>query len=164
MERVDKPKVFISYAWSSEEYRQKVLSFADQLINDGVDVLLDRYLAPGIDLTAFMESSVNDESVTNVLILMDKVYTEKANKRQGGVGTETQIISPELYGKVEQTKFIPVLFEREKADGIHHGYAPNYAYIKILTKYSEKSLRKMIFYVKIDKIEDGCCFGHIVTE
>ena len=114
MERVDKPKVFISYAWSSEEYRQKVLSFADQLINDGVDVLFDRYLAPGIDLTAFMESSVNDESVTNVLILMDKVYTEKANKRQGGVGTETQIISPELYGKVEQTKFIPVLFERDE--------------------------------------------------
>lgn len=112
MERVDKPKVFISYAWSSEEYKQKVLSFSKQLINDGVDVLLDRYLAPGIDLAAFMESSVNDESVTNVLILMDKVYTEKANKRQGGVGTETQIISPELYGKVEQTKFIPVLFER----------------------------------------------------
>lgn len=110
MERVDKPKVFISYAWSSEECRQKVLSFADQLINDGVDVLLDRYLAPG----AFMESSVNDESVTNVLILMDKVYTEKANKRQGGVGTETQIISPELYGKVEQTKFVPVLFERDE--------------------------------------------------
>lgn len=101
MERVDKPKVFISYAWSSEEYKQKVLSFSKQLINDGVDVLLDRYLAPGIDLTAFMESSVNDESVTNVLLLMDKVYTEKANKRQGGVGTETQIISPELYGKVE---------------------------------------------------------------
>ena len=44
MERVDKPKVFISYAWSSEEYKQKVLSFADQLIHDGVDVLLDRYV------------------------------------------------------------------------------------------------------------------------
>ena len=41
MERVDKPKVFISYAWSSEEYKQKVLSFSKQLINDGVDVLLD---------------------------------------------------------------------------------------------------------------------------
>lgn len=61
-------------------------------------------------------------------------------------------------------KEFPVLFERERADGIHHGYTPNYTHIKILTKYSEKSLRKMIFYVKIDKIEDGCCFGHIITE
>ena len=50
MERVDKPKVFISYAWSSEEYKQKVLSFADQLIHDGVDVLLDRYVDSGSDL------------------------------------------------------------------------------------------------------------------
>ncbi len=61
-------------------------------------------------------------------------------------------------------KEFPVLFEREKADGIHHGYAPNYTHIKILTKYSDKSLRKMIFYVKIDKIEDGCCIGHILPQ
>ena len=52
-------------------------------------------------------------------------------------------------------KEFPVLFEREKSDGIHHGYAPNYAHIKILTKNSEKSLRKMIFYVKIDRIGDN---------
>lgn len=58
-------------------------------------------------------------------------------------------------------KEFPVLFEREKKDNIHHGYAPNYAHIKILTKYSEKSLRKMIFYVKIDKIGDDCCLGEI---
>ena len=61
-------------------------------------------------------------------------------------------------------KEFPVLFEREKADNIHHGYTPNYTHIKILTKYSEKSLRKMIFYVKIDKIEDGCCLGHILPD
>lgn len=59
-------------------------------------------------------------------------------------------------------KEFPILFEREKSDGIHHGYAPNYAHIKILTKNSEKSLRKMIFYVKIDKIGDNCCFGEII--
>ncbi|MGN0637796.1 MAG: tRNA (N(6)-L-threonylcarbamoyladenosine(37)-C(2))-methylthiotransferase MtaB [Huintestinicola sp.] len=59
-------------------------------------------------------------------------------------------------------KEFPVLFEREKSDGVHHGYAPNYAHIKILTKNSEKSLRKMIFYVKIDKIGDNCCFGEII--
>lgn len=114
MERVDKPKVFISYAWTSEEYKDKVLSFAAQLIQDGVDVLLDRYQAPGTDLIAFMERSVNDESVMNVLILMDEGYAAKANKRQGGVGTEAQIISPEIYDKVEQTKFIPVLFDLGK--------------------------------------------------
>lgn len=73
-------------------------------------------------------------------------------------GAETRkIFLQSLIGKE-----FPVLFEREKADGIHHGYAPNYTHIKILTKYSEKSLRKMIFYVKIDKIGDDCCFGEII--
>ncbi|MBQ7783568.1 MAG: tRNA (N(6)-L-threonylcarbamoyladenosine(37)-C(2))-methylthiotransferase MtaB [Oscillospiraceae bacterium] len=61
-------------------------------------------------------------------------------------------------------KEFPVLFEREKSDGIPHGYAPNYTHIKILTKSSEKSLRKMIFYVKIDKIGDDCCYGHIIEK
>ncbi|MCI7768251.1 MAG: tRNA (N(6)-L-threonylcarbamoyladenosine(37)-C(2))-methylthiotransferase MtaB [Oscillospiraceae bacterium] len=59
-------------------------------------------------------------------------------------------------------KDFPVLFERERSDGIHHGYTPNYVHVKILTKSSEKSLRKMIFYVKIDKIGDDCCFGEII--
>lgn len=58
-------------------------------------------------------------------------------------------------------KTYPVLFEREKNDGFHGGYAPNYTFIKILTKNSEKSLRNMVFYVTIDKIGDDCCFGHI---
>ncbi|MGN1106577.1 MAG: MiaB/RimO family radical SAM methylthiotransferase, partial [Huintestinicola sp.] len=74
-----------------------------------------------------------------------------------------------LVGEESREKFLqslvgkefPVLFEREKSDGIHHGYAPNYTNIKILTKYSEKSLRKMIFYVKIEKIGDDCCLGKI---
>lgn len=58
-------------------------------------------------------------------------------------------------------KTFPVLFEREKNDGFHRGFTPNYILIKTLTKNSNKSLRNSIFYVTIDKIEDGCCIGHI---
>lgn len=63
--------------------------------------------------------------------------------------------------KSQLGKTYPVLFEREKNDGFHGGYAPNYTFIKILTKNSEKSLRNMVFYVTIDKIGDDCCYGHI---
>ena len=48
---------------------------------------------------------------------------------------------------------IPVLFEREKNDKIPHGYSPNYTLIKSLTKKPDKSLRNMIFYVKIKRLE-----------
>ena len=118
MEKIPEPKVFISYAWASEEYKDKVLAFAYELArNAGIDVVLDRWdLKEGQDKYAFMEQCVNDPTITNVLILLDPAYEEKANNREGGVGTETQIISPEVYNKIKQEKFLPVVFER-KEDG-----------------------------------------------
>lgn len=112
--KIEHPKVFISYAWGTEEYNDKVILFATDLKRDGVEVVFDRWqLKEGNDTYAFMERSVSDESITNVLILLDPVYAKKANDRDGGVGTETQIISPEVYNKVEQGKFLPVIFERD---------------------------------------------------
>lgn len=108
------PKVFISYSWTSPEHEQFVLSLATALRENGVDCILDKWdLRPGQDKYAFMESMVVDPAVSRVLIICDRKYQEKANARAGGVGTETQIISQELYGRVEQTKFIPVICERD---------------------------------------------------
>src|SRR5262249_54400457 len=36
-----------------------------------------------------------------------------ADARQAGVGSESQIISGELYGRVQQQKFIPIIAERD---------------------------------------------------
>lgn len=114
------PKIFISYAWGSEEYQAKVLSLATDLVHDGVDVQLDKWsLKEGNNTYAFMEQCVADTSITNVLILLDEQYSMKANLRSGGVGTETQIISPEIYNKTKQEKFIPIIFERGQNDEVH---------------------------------------------
>ena len=56
----------------------------------------------------------------------------------------------------------PVLFEREQSPEFHNGHTPDYLFIKVLKKSCEKSLRNQIFYVKIDKIENDCCIGHII--
>lgn len=62
-------------------------------------------------------------------------------------------------------KTFPVLFEREKEDGFHRGFTPNYILIKILTKTSKKSLRNSFFYVTIEMIDDdGCAVGRIVSD
>jgi hypothetical protein len=106
------PKVFISYSWSGSEHEQDVIELATTLRNHGVDAILDKWdLKPGQDKFVFMESMVTDASVVKVLVLCDQRYQEKANNRSGGVGTESQIISQELYTRVQQTKFIPVVFE-----------------------------------------------------
>lgn len=131
MNRIDNPKVFISYAWGTEDYQAKVLSFATDLMNDGIDVVLDRWsLKEGNDTYAFMEQSVTDSTITNVLILLDSNYEKKANGRNGGVGTETQIISPEIYNKVKQEKFLPVIFERNL-----NGDIPKPQYLKTMLHF-----------------------------
>ena len=61
-----------------------------------------------------MEQCVTDYSIDKVLILSDHLYAEKADKRKGGVGNETTIISVEVYEDADQQKFIPVVMERDE--------------------------------------------------
>lgn len=104
------PKVFISYSWAGEEYKTQVLHLAESLVSNHVDVIFDQWdLRPGHDMYAFMERSIAEAD--KVLILCDKTYADKANNREGGVGTETTIITPEVYRKSDQVKFIPVIME-----------------------------------------------------
>jgi hypothetical protein len=112
MSDITNPKVFISYSWSSEEHKERVLRWAQDLVGQGIKVLIDRWnLREGQDKYAFMESMVTDAEVNHVLCLSDAKYAEKADKREGGVGTESQIITPQLYAKANQTKFIPIVCE-----------------------------------------------------
>lgn len=110
------PKLFVSYSWSSSEHEQWVLDLATRLVESGVDVLLDKWaLKEGHDTFAFMEQMVTDPTVSKVAIISDQIYAEKADGRAGGVGTETQIISAEVYAKREQTKFVAILPVRDPA-------------------------------------------------
>ena len=103
-------KVFISYSWTTPRHEKWVLDLAERLVDKGVDVVLDKWdLSEGQDKYAFMEKMVQDESIDKVLIICKKEYKEKADDRQGGVGTETQIITPMLYSRAEETKFIPII-------------------------------------------------------
>ncbi|TKB74486.1 MAG: hypothetical protein E8D46_05470 [Nitrospira sp.] len=108
------PRVFISYSWSSPGHQARIRQWAEQMVSDGVDVVLDVWgLKEGDDKYAFMEKMVTDESVTHVLVFSDSEYAAKADARKAGVGTESQIISREVYAKVQQSKFIPVVCEFE---------------------------------------------------
>ncbi len=107
------PKVFISYSWTNKTYQESVIDLASRLRHDGVDVKLDVWdLKEGQDKYAFMEMCVTDPEIDRVLIFSDNTYAQKADQRKGGVGDETTIISPEVYGNVDQQKFIPVVMER----------------------------------------------------
>jgi len=126
-------KIFISYSWTTPEHEEWVLSLAKRLISDGVEVVLDKWdLKEGHDLYDFMESMVKSPEINKVLIILDKKYTERADARKGGVGTETQIISPKMYKDVSQEKFIPIVRERnEEGDAFMPTYLDGRVYIDL---------------------------------
>jgi hypothetical protein len=114
------PRTFISYSWTSPTHESWVLNLASRLREDGVDVILDKWdLKPGHDSYVFMESMVTDPTVTKVVMICDKAYVEKANSRAGGVGTESQIISPELYKNSAQDKFAALMTDEDDEGNAH---------------------------------------------
>lgn len=129
------PKVFISYSWSTPAYEQWVLDLATELVNSGVDVVLDKWeLREGHDSIVFMEKMVTDKSITKVILICDQVYAKKADERASGVGTETQIISAEMYSSQSQDKFAAVIAEKDESD---KPYLPTYYKSRIYVDLSE---------------------------
>ncbi|WP_417071155.1 SEFIR domain-containing protein [Niveibacterium terrae] len=129
------PRLFISYSWSTSEHEQWVIDLATELVNSGVDVVLDKWdLREGHDSIAFMEKMVTDPSISKVILVCDQVYASKADDRSGGVGTETQIISAEVYAKQSQDKFVAVIAEKSDAG---KPYLPAYYKSRIYVDLSE---------------------------
>lgn len=101
-------KAFISYAWEDDTHKTWVRKFAEKLRTDGVEVILDHWhLAPGDQLTEFMEKSIRDNDF--VLIICTAKYKSKSDQRDGGVGYEGDIITSEVFTQRNQRKFIPIL-------------------------------------------------------
>lgn len=109
---MENPKVFISYSWHPEENKIRVQRLAERLMQDGVNVILDIWdLKHGHDKYVFMEQMVKDPDIKKVLVICNEDYALKADARKGGVGTESTIMSGDIYSLAEQTKFIPILME-----------------------------------------------------
>ena len=140
------PKVFISYSWSSSSHQKFVIDLAEKLTTDGVNIIIDKWdLKEGQDKYAFMEQMVTDPAVNKVLIISDCNYADKADHKTGGVGTESQIISSEIYNKVTQTKFIPIVTEFDENG---KAYLPVFLSSRIYINFGEES----IFYDEYDKL------------
>ena len=81
-----------------------------------------------------MEQMVTDPQITKVAIICDEKYVSKADGRSGGVGTETQIISREVYEKQDQGKFVAVITAKDEQG---KPYLPTYYKSRIYIDLSE---------------------------
>lgn len=156
------PKLFVSYSWTSQDHETWVINLATELRESGVDVILDKWdLKEGHDAHAFMERMVTDSDVKKVVLVCNKSYAEKANDRSGGVGTETQIISAEIYAKQAQGKFVALVTERDdKGDPYLPAYYRSRIYIDMTDRVAgaegvEQLLRWVFDQPRYEKPEIG---------
>lgn len=129
------PKLFISYSWTNPQHEQWVIALATELRESGVDVILDKWdLKEGHDAIVFMEKMVSDPEVRKVLLVCDETYARKSDGRAGGVGTESQIISKEVYENTSQDKFVAVVTQKDENG---KPYVPTYYKSRIHIDLSE---------------------------
>jgi hypothetical protein len=103
------PRALLSYSWDGPEHQQWVAKFAERLHGEsGVEIIFDRWhLNPGDDKLHFMEQAVADSNF--VIVVCTPTYAKRANKREGGVGYESMVITAEQAEHILTNKFIPVL-------------------------------------------------------
>jgi hypothetical protein len=140
--------VFVSYSWDSEDHKDWVRQLADDLINNGINVILDQYdLEVGSDMTYFMEKSMTADKI---LVLLTPNYKLKADDRKGGVGFEYSMISAEYYSsQAEKSKVIPILCNGNQKDS-----CPAFVKTKVFHDMTEKPYYDAKLYELIKIIVD----------
>ena len=117
------PTVFISYSHDSPEHADRVLAFADRLVQDGIDVILDQYeFSPPEGWPRWMDEHIR--SADFVLMVCTETYFrrvmgEEESGKGLGVKWESNLIYQHIYNAdTTNTRFIPVLFEGGKVEHI----------------------------------------------
>jgi Zn finger protein HypA/HybF involved in hydrogenase expression len=118
------PSVFISYSNDSVKNGDRVLSFANRLRDDGVEVSLDQYeSSPPQGWPLWMEHHIRVADF--VLMVCTKSYFRKVmgqkeeNGKGLGVKWEGNLIYQHIYNKgTENSRFIPILFEEDSPQTI----------------------------------------------
>lgn len=133
-----KPKLFISYSWTSSAHVDWVLQLATDLRRHGVDAIIDQWhLKEGQDAHAFMEQMIRKDEIEKVILICDEKYIDRANLREGGVGIESQIITNSIYGDIEQTKFVPVALA---SDDEGQALLPNFLTSRIYIDFRDSDM------------------------
>jgi len=116
-QQVQVPKIFISYSWDSEQHKQNVLAFAQQLMSQGIDVALDQFESfPAQGWANWMLDQI--EQCDYVLIVCTEIYNRRVRRKEDGRGKgvtwEGTIMTDVLYDDFHQnTRFIPIVFSTE---------------------------------------------------
>ena len=113
---------FISYSHEKPPHVERVLKLAEKLRADGVDCEIDKYVAsPSEGWPLWMQRQI--QKLDYVIVVCTEMYARRfaGNETSGkgkGARSEGQLINQILYEEGENTRFIPVVFDRRDVDHI----------------------------------------------
>lgn len=110
--------VFISYAWDTTEFNEKVLSFCNYLRENGYNSKIDIQEISCNSSVHFPEMMSKNMNSDKVIVVLTESYKDKADNFLGGVGQEFRYIISEI--AQNENKYILVSF-----NGIDNNIVPN---------------------------------------
>lgn len=95
-------KVFISYSYDDDDHKKWVLNLANKLEKyRDFHITLDQYdLSPFDEKNLFMEKAISESDI--IIVVATENYVQKANKRKGGVGTETSMAAARHFSEIDK--------------------------------------------------------------
>ncbi len=119
------PRVFISYSYDNDAYKEWVASLAARLIEDGINARLDRWHLGKASIPDFMDREVRNAD--RVLMLctptyQQKIYEMQEGRKVTGSGWESMLITTASFSGSARGKFIPIVTKGNWKDAV-----PSYA-------------------------------------
>src|SRR5690349_14777203 len=113
-------KVFISYSHDDEGHKDWTRKLAEDLVHNGVEVLLDQWhLHIADDLGLFMEQSISASDY--ILLICTPQFANKVNNRSSGVAYEADLVVGHILTRPGyKLKFIPVLRKGLPSESVPH--------------------------------------------
>jgi len=101
------PTAFVSYSWDSNEHKEWVLHLIKQMLENGIDTTIDKFetQTETINLYNMMLKNINKRDY--IILVLTENYAHKADDMQGGVGFETNVITPYIMKNLN--KLIPIV-------------------------------------------------------
>ena len=154
--------VFISYTHDSEQHKEKALSLANRLNEEGLDCWIDRYVedsTPERGWPMWMEEKVRTSKFVLVVGSANYLarYEGRAKSGEGlGAKFESVLATQWLYeNEMLNTKFIPVIFDGEDKDNIPFTLRPYSRYNLEGNRDYESLYRRLTDQAKIKKPSVG---------
>ena len=153
-------KVFISYSHDSEEHANRVLSFSNQLVKNGINCILDQYVeTPSEGWPRWMDQNIKNSDF--VLMICTENYCNRVMGKEEigkglGVKWEGKLIYNQIYfSDTKNTKFIPVLFNSQDTTYIPDPLKDTTYYTVNLKEGYENLYRRITGQSRISKPKVG---------